>query len=115
MGVVAFHINGAERTCRTKVLACTASYTTFGVDNRYLQLLLASILHIYHLYGSGGAMTLAIATCLTVAHRNTVFPDPYSMTYLHGGFFLACNRTYGTCRTNVGTLGTFGTTISAFV
>jgi hypothetical protein len=115
MGVVAFHINGTERTCRTKVLACTTSDTAFCIDNRYLQFFLASILNIYHLYGSGGAMTLAIATRLAVAHRNTVLPDPYCMAYLHGGFFLACNGTYGTCRTNVGTLGTFGTTISAFV
>ena len=33
---MAFHINGTERTRRTKVLACSASDTAFGVDYWYL-------------------------------------------------------------------------------
>jgi len=113
--VVPFHINGAEGTCRTKVLACAASYAALGVDNRYLQFLLAAVFQINHLYGSRRTMALAIATRLTVAHGDAVLPDPHGMAYLHGGLLLACNGTYGTRRADVGAPDTFGAAISTLV
>ena len=115
MSLVSFHINGAEGTCRTKVLACATSYAALGVDNRYIQLLLATVFQGHHLYGSGGTMALAIATRLAVAYGDAVLPDPHGMTYLYGGFLLACNGSYGTCRTNVGTPGTFWAAISTLI
>ena len=60
-------------------------------------------------------MALAISARLSVAHWDTVLPDPHGMAYLHGGLLLTGYRTYGTGRTNVGTLGTFGTAITTFV
>ena len=115
VSVVSLNVYGTEWTCRTKVLASAASYAAFGIDHRNPESFLSSLFQWYHLYGTSGAMALAVATRLTVAHRDAVLSDPYRMTNLYGRFLLTCNGTYGTSGTDVGTPCTLGTAIAALV
>ena len=115
MAIVSLHINGTKGTCRTKVLACSASYASLRVHNGYLQSSLSILIQRHHLYGTGGTMTLTITARTAIAHWNTILPDPHGMTNLYGGLLLASNRTYGTSRAHIRTLRTLGTAISTFV
>ena len=115
MYFVSFYINSTERTRGTKVLASTAAYTTFGIDNRYLQRFLVAGILGYHLYGTCRTMASTIATFLSIGIHDAIFCNPYGMTDLNGCFFFLGNRLDGTCWAYFRTFGAFRTTISSFV
>ena len=110
-----FHIDCAERACRTQILTCAAADAAFGIDNGYFGGLRISGARSHHLYGADRAVAGAVAALYLIGDANAILLYPYGMTYLDGRFVGFRYRPDSTCRTNFRTLGTFGTAISAFV
>lgn len=76
---VSFHINRAERACRTKVLAGSAADAPFGIHNGD-----SDRVHIFtvgrdHQYRTRRAMTGTVAALHSIGQRNAILPDPYGM------------------------------------
>lgn len=94
MHFIPFHVNRAERTCRTKVLASPATDATLHVDSRDLRRIGIACIRRYHLNGSRRAMPGTVAAFHTIGQRHAVLPYPYGMTYLRGGFIRYGYRTY---------------------
>ena len=110
-----FHIDGAERTCGTQVLAGAATDTAFGVDGRYLRGTGHRRVGRHHRDGAGRAMARAVAASHAVGQRHAVLSHPYGMADLNGRLFgrrYFLNRARGTY---LRTLRAFGAAITAFV
>ena len=69
----------------------------------------------YHLYSLSWALAGTKSAGLAVLDRNAEVACPNGMAYLNSSALLYCDRTYGRCRTDFRTVGTFGTAIAAFV
>jgi len=110
-----FHIDCAERACRTQVFTCAAADAAFGIDNRYFGGLRISGARSHHLYGADRAVAGAVAALYLIGDANAILLYPYGMTYLDGRFVGFRYRPDSTCRTNFRTLGTFGTAVAALV
>ena len=110
-----FHIDGAEGTGRTEVLASTATDTTLGVDNGYLHRMLVGSITGHHLDGSCRTMAGTIATIHPISQGYAVFPHPNGMTDTGGRFLFTGNGTDGIRRTHIGTAGTLGTTVAPLI
>ena len=115
MHFVSFHINGTERTRRTKVFACTTTDTTFGVDDRNLQRFRIVGILRNHLDSTCRTMAGTITTLLTISVHDTVFWYPYGMTDLDSALFFLADRLDSTSRTYKRTLVTFRSAITALV
>lgn len=94
MHFIPFHVNRAERTCRTKVLASPATDATLHIDSRDLRRIGIACIRRYHLNGSRRAMPGTVAAFHTIGQRHAVLPYPYGMTYLRGGFIRYGYRAY---------------------
>ena len=119
----------AERPRRTQVLAGSAADAFFGVNGRYLQCrspVFSIIFHIPvpvsvplpyrdHYYGSGGAVSGAVAAFYIVRNDNAVFPYPDCMAYLDGGLLCCRYRQNRACRTDFRAFGAFRPAVSSFV
>ena len=81
---VAFYVDGREGTCRTQILTGTTAYATVFVDSRNVGRCLVVGVAGYHLNGTDRTVAGAVAAFHTIGQRNTVFLDPYGMTYLGG-------------------------------
>ena len=112
---MAFHIDGAERTRRTKVLACSASYAAFGIDCRYLDGGLIFRIRRNHLYGAGRAMAGTISTFHLVGDADAVLFNPYGMADLDGRFFGKACQMDGTGGAYLCTLCTFGAAVTTLI
>ena len=115
MYLMTFHINGTERTCRAKVLTCSATDATLIIDNRYFRRIRVIFVRWHHLYRSDRAMAGAVATFHTVGQWHAVFLHPYGMAYLYCRFVGSCDFDYGTGRTYFRTSRTFRAAIASFV
>lgn len=94
MHFIPFHVNRAERTCRTKVLASPATDTPLHIDGRNFERIGIARIRRYHLYGSCRTMAGAVATFHTIGQRHTILFHPYSVAYLRGGFIRCGYRAY---------------------
>ena len=112
---MSFHIDCAERACRTQVLTCAAADAAFGIDNGYFGGLRISGVRSHHLYGADRAVASAVAALHLIGDADAILLYPYGMTYLDGRFVGFRYRPDSTCRTNFRTLGTFGTAVAALV
>ena len=112
---MSFHIDCAERACRTQVLTCAAADAAFGIDNGYFGGLRISGVRSHHLYGADRAVAGAVAALHLIGDADAILLYPYGMTYLDGRFVGFRYRPDSTCRTNFRTLGTFGTAVAALV
>ena len=112
---MSFHIDGCERTCRTKVLAGAAADTAFGVDSGELARVRIVGIRRYHCYGACRTVAGTIAAFYTVGFHHTVSFDPYGMAYLDSRLIGYRDRFDGSRRADVRTLGTLGTAVAAFV
>ena len=113
MHFISFNINSAERSGRAEVLAGTAADAFVLVHGRHLHLAVRSFI-VYHLNGTSGAMTCAIAATDAVGQHHAVLLDPYGMTHMDAGLFLTGNRLDGTGRADLATTGAFGAAIATF-
>ena len=84
---VSFHVNCAERSGRAEVLAGTAADASVLVDGRHLYLAIWAFI-VYHLDGTSGAVSCAVAATDAIGQYDTVVFDPYGMTYMDVGLFL---------------------------
>ena len=84
MHLVSFYIDSRERTCGTQIFAGTTAYTACLVDSRNVGRCLVVGVAGYHLDGADRTVAGAVAAFHTIGQRNTVFLDPYGMTYLGG-------------------------------
>ena len=82
MAFMPLDIDGTERTCRTKVLAGTATDATLYIDNRNLRRLVIFGIGKHHRDGTGRTMAGTIATLYPIRQRHAVLLDPYGMAYL---------------------------------
>ena len=112
---MSFHIDCAERACRTQVFTCAAADAAFGIDNGYFGGLRISGVRSHHLYGADRAVAGAVAALHLIGDADAILLYPYGMTYLDGRFVGFRYRPDSTCRTNFRTLGTFGTAVAALV
>ena len=115
MPFVPLDVDGTERTCRTKILACSTADATLGVDRRNLGRSLFFRFGDNHLNSSCRTMTGTVSAFYTVCIHHTILIYEHGMTNLYGRFFSHRQGAYGTVRTNLGTSYTFRTAIPAFV
>lgn len=73
-----------ERTCGTKVLACSATYATLSVYHRNLGRLIVIGINMHHKNGSRRTMARTVATFNSIGNRQTILLNPYGMTYTSG-------------------------------
>ncbi len=109
---VSFNVDGAERAGRAEVLAGTAADTFVLVDGRHLHLAVRAFI-VYHLDGTSGAMTCAVAATDAVGQHHAVLLDPYGVTHMDAGLFLTGNGLDGTSRADLAATGAFGATVAA--
>ena len=79
---MSFHIDCAERACRTQVLTCAAADAAFGIDNGYFGGLRISGVRSHHLYGADWAVAGAVAALHLIGDADAILLYPYGMTYL---------------------------------
>ena len=130
MHLVSLHIDSAEGTGRTKVLAGTATDTLLLIHNGNQQqaltrnllivgiqpassVLMHTSLQGNHLDSSGRTMAGTVATGYAVGNRNTVVFQPYGMTHLRSCALFYGNGLNSTRRTDVAATGTFGSAVTA--
>ena len=109
------HINGTERTGRTKVLTRPTTDTFFYIYYRNLWRICFFRIGSYHLYGTCRTMAGTVATFHSICQRYTVLFNPYGMSDLNSWFLGKTGEMNSTGRTNFRTFSTFGTAISTFV
>ena len=109
---ISFHVNCAERSGRAEVLAGAAADAFVFVDGRHLYLAVRAFV-IHHLDSSSGAVACAVAAADTVGQHHAIVLDPYGMSNMDVGLFLAGNGLDGTGRTNLAASCTFGTAVAA--
>ena len=127
---MSLHIDSAEGTGRTKVLAGTATDTLLLIHNGNQQqaltrnllivgiqpassVLMHTSLQGNHLDSSGRTMAGTVATGYAVGNRNTVVFQPYGMTHLRSCALFYGNGLNSTRRTDVAATGTFGSAVTA--
>ena len=76
---VSLHIDGAEWTCRTQVLARSASDTPLGIHDGDSDGVRISAVGRNHQYGSRRTMTGAVAALYAIGQRNAILSNPYGM------------------------------------
>ena len=84
MHLMSCHINGAERTGRTKVLTRPTTDTFFYIYYRNLWRILVFRYTRHHLYGSRRTMACTVATLHTIRQWYAIFLYPHGMPYLNG-------------------------------
>ena len=109
---ITFHVNRAKRSGRAEVLASTTADALVLVNGRHLHLAIWAFI-VYHLDGTSGAMTCAVAATDAVGQYDTVVFDPYGMTYMDVGFFLTGYGLDGTGGADLAATGAFGATVTA--
>ena len=112
---MSFHIDCAERACRTQVITCAAADAAFGIDNGYLGGLRISGVRSHHLYGADRAVAGAVAALHLIGDADAILLNPYGMTDLDGRFLGEACQMDGIGRTHLRTLGAFGAAVTAFV
>ena len=112
MHFVPFHINRAKWSGRAEVLAGTAADAFVFVDGRHLHLAVRAFV-IHHLYGSCWAVACTVAAADAVGEHYAVVLDPYGMTHMDGGLFLAGNGLDGAGRADLAATCAFGTAVAA--
>ena len=112
MYFVSFHINRTERSGRAEVLTSATAYALVLVHGRHLHLAFRAFI-VYHLDGTSGAMTCAIAATDAVGQHHTVLLDPNGMTHVDAGLFLTGNGLDGTGRADLAAACAFGATVTA--
>ena len=112
---MSFHIDCAERACRTQVLTCAAADAAFGIDNGYLGGLRIPGVRSHHLYGADWAVAGAVAALHLIGDADAILLYPYGMTYLDGR--LVCRRDFQNRarRTYFRTFRTFGPAVAELV
>lgn len=120
---VSLDINGAERPCRAEVLARSASYATFAVDNGdsyYIRQsggscdVQVTSACLRHSDGTGRAVTCAIVAAVTVGDGNAVACNPNGVTYVNGSLFLFGKGLNGTRGTDLSATRTFWPAVAPF-
>ena len=109
---VSFHVNCAERSGRAEVLAGTAADAFVLVHSRHLHLAVWSFI-VYHLDGTSGAMTCAVAAADAVGQYHAVLLDPNGMSDMDVGLFLTGNGLDGTSRADLAATCAFGAAVAA--
>ena len=112
---MSFYIDGTVWTCRTQVLAGTATDTFLFVDDRLLDGVRVVLVDRDHLDRLCRTMALAVAALNTVGHRNTILMDRNGMTNLDGRLIRPCDQLDGAGRADFRALHTFRTAITALV
>ena len=69
---MSFHIDCAERACRTQVLTCAAADAAFGIDNGYFGGLRISGVRSHHLYGADRAVAGAVAALHLIGDADAI-------------------------------------------
>ena len=111
--LVAFDIDGAERSCRTEVLTLAATYTPLAVHSRHLYLSSVGSGIVHHLYSPRWAMPCTCATAVTVADRDAVVGYPYRVSDMYSSLLLTRDGPDGICRTDLRAVGALRATVSA--
>lgn len=83
MYFVSFYVNCGERSCRTQILAGTASDASFLIDSRDHQRLRIIRILPDHPDGSGRAVACTVAAAYSVGIDDTVVKVHYCVTYLY--------------------------------
>ena len=112
---MAFYVNGTERPGGTEVFASSATDTAFCVYDRQFQGVGVIGNAGQHLYGSGRAVSGAVAASHAIGVDDTIFVDVDGVADLYGGFICRGDGAYSSSRTDVGTSGTFRTAVAPFV
>ena len=112
---MSLHVDGAERTRRTQVLACAAPDAPLGIDGRNPDGVHVAAVGGHHQDSPRGTMAGAVAALHTVGQRNAVLPDPYGMTDAGGGFLLDGDRSDGSRRADLRTPRALRTAVASFV
>ncbi len=113
MHLIPFHVNRAKRSGRAEVLAGTAADAFVLIHGRHLHLAVWSFI-VYHLDGTCGAMTCAVAASDAVGQHNAIIFNPNGMTHMDAGLLFPCDRFDGTSGADLAAAGAFGTAIAAF-
>lgn len=88
MYFVSFNVNCGERSCRTQILAGTASDASFLIDCRNHQRLRVIRILPDHTDGSGRAVTCTVAAADFISIHDAVIKIHYSVSYLDGRLLL---------------------------
>ena len=113
MHLVTLDIDGAERPCRTHILAGAAANAHRIVHSRnHGRGFVVGIAGNHH-NGPNGAVASTVATVHAIGKHQTVFFDPNGMPNDHRGLLGNRYGLNGTRRAHTGTLDTFGTTRSS--
>ena len=112
---IAFHVNGTERSCRTKVLACPAADAPLGVHCRYFHRSRVARNGRHHLDCRCRAMACAIVAGLLVGQIDAIRFYPHGMPDLCRGLFSQRSQVNRIRRAYFGTLGTLRSAIAPFV
>ena len=115
MSFMSFHIDGTERTGRTKILTCPAADTTLHIDYRNLWRICFFRIGSYHLYGTCRTMAGTVPAFHLVCDADAILLNPYGMTDLDGRFLGEARQMDGIGRSHLRTLGAFGAAVTAFV
>ena len=81
---MSFYIQGTERAGRTQILARAATDTFLFIYDRNLEGVGVRGVGGNHLDSFRRTMALTVVAGLSVAQRNTVFLNPYGVSYLYG-------------------------------
>ncbi len=79
---VPLYIDGTERSCRTGILAGTASDTVLRIYGWNPRRVVVTGIYGHHLYGAYGAVSGAAATPRAMGENDAVFTDPYGVADL---------------------------------
>lgn len=115
MHFVSLNIYGRERSCRTQILARSATYAARCVYGRNLWRCVILRIRVDHRYGSYRTMACTVATLLTIGDGHTVFLYPYGMAYLYARLVLAFYWLDCSCRTHFATTVALRSAIATFV
>ena len=83
MYFVTFYMNGCERSCRTYILACTASDALLLVNGRNLQRVFIRRIFADHPYCLGRTMSGAVAAVYIICIDYAVVKIDYGQSYLN--------------------------------
>lgn len=112
---MSFHVNGAERAGRAKILTSATAYAALRIDYRDFRGIRIIRVGGDHLYGTHRTMTGTIAALDPIGQWDAVLLNPYGMAYLYGRLVSHCNGAYGPGRTDFTAFCTFRTTVATFV
>ena len=80
MHFATFDVDGAQRTCRTQMLARATANAAFGINDRNLARAVLVGVFRHHLYGTNRAMSCAVAATYTIGHNHAIFAQPNGIT-----------------------------------